>query len=54
MDNGHGLWTLGAISVDVCHYIVAQFPLLYRCQLVIDIGEVGCQLIHLLLGYGQT
>ena len=54
VDDGHRLGALGPVGVDVGHHVVAQFPLLLGGKLVVDIGDVGLQLVNLLLGNGQA
>ena len=54
VDDGHGLGAQLAIGVDVGHHVVAQLLLPLGGLGVVDVGEMGLQLIHLLLGHGQT
>ena len=54
VDDGHGLGAQLAVGVDVGHHVVAQLLLPLGGLLIVDVGDVGLQLVHLLLGHGQA
>ena len=54
VDDGHGLGAQLAIGVDMGHHVVAQLLLPLGGLGIVDVGEMGLQFIHLLLGHGQT
>ena len=54
MDDGHGLRTQLAVGVDMGHHIVTQLLLPLGCSGVVDVLNMGLQLIYLLLGDGQS
>ena len=43
-----------AVGVDVGHHVVADLLLPRRSRLIVDVGDVGLQLRHLLRGDGQA
>ena len=54
VDDGHSFGARLAIGVDVCHHVVAELLFIRRGFVVVNVGEVGLQLVHLLLGHRQS
>ena len=54
VDDGHGVRTLVAVGVDVCHDVVAQLLFVSGGGFVVDVVHVLLQLGHLRLGHRQT
>ena len=54
VDDGHGVGAGLAVGVDVGHHVMAQLLFVLGGLVVINVGEVGLQLLHLLGGHRQA
>lgn len=54
MNDGHGVWTLLAIGMDVAHYVVAQLLLLRLCHFVVNIFLKLAKLVQLSAAEGEN